>query len=145
MPDFSEYMNKPVGEMVRVLLPPGHYFGRIKGHEPVESSTNKPMLKTQFTLDSAADDVDQSLLPPQGVANKQLTVNYLMAEDFGQAAIGDMIRATGIEIDPAQGWGQYLPATVNQPVKLYVTQRPRNKEEPDGEKMEDVQKVLPVN
>lgn len=145
MPDFSEYMNKPVGEMVRVLLPPGHYYARIKGHEPVESSTKKPMLKTQFTLDSAGDDVDTSLLPPQGCANKQLTMNSMMAEDFGQAAIGDMIRATGIELDPAQGWGQYLPGTVNQPVKLYVGQRPRDKDNPDGEKMEDVLKVLPVN
>lgn len=145
MVDFSQYMDKPIGEMVRVLLPPGHYFGRVKGFEPVESATHKPMLKVQFTLDSAGDDVPADQLPPQGVANKQLTANYLMAEDFGQAAIGDMIRATGIEIDPAQGWGQYLPGIVNQPVKLYVTQRPRNKDEPDGEKMEDVQKVLPVN
>lgn len=145
MPDFSEYMNKPLGEMVRVTLPPGHYFGRIKGHEAVESSTHKPMLKTTFTLDSAGDDVPADQLPPQGVANKQVVTNALMAEDFGQAAIGDMIRATGIEVDPAQGWGQYLPGTINQPVKLYIGQRPRDKDNPDGDKMEDVQKVLPVN
>lgn len=146
MADFSQYMNIPIGQMVRTVLPPGHYFGRIKGYEPKESSEKKkPMLFVQFTLDSAGEDVPQDQLPSQGVAGKTVSVNYMMDTDFGQDDIRKMILAAGVQVDPAQGWGQYLPQIANQPVKLYIKNEPRNKDQPDGDKTERVDKVFPPN
>lgn len=143
--DFSQYMNKPIGEMKRITLPPGHYFGRVKGFELKESSkTNKPMLAVQFTLDSAGEDVDATLLPAQGVAGKTVSVNYMMDTDFGQDDIRKFIEATGVQTDPAQGWGGYLLQTSNMPVKLYIEPRKRDKDDPNSELTDDVRKVLSV-
>lgn len=146
MVDFSKFMDIPIGQMVRHVLPDGHYYGRVKKYEAKESSEKKkPMLSVSFTLDSAGEDVDQTLLPSQGVANKTVTVNYMMDTDFGQDDIRKMILACGVQVDPAQGWGQYLPQTANQPVKLYIKQRPRDKTDPNSEMTEDVNKVLSPN
>lgn len=145
MVDYSEFMNKPLGEMKRLTLPPGHYFGRVKGYEAKESSqSKKPMLSVQFTLDSAGEDVDVSGLPEQGVNGKTVTANFMMDTDFGQDDIRKFITACVPNTDPAQGWGQYLAATANQPVKLYIENRRRDKDDPNSELTEDIKKVLPV-
>lgn len=140
--DFSQYMNIPVGQMKRVTLPEGHYFGRVKHYEPKESTNGKPMLMVQFTLDSCGEDVDTTQLPEQGVSGKTVTSNYMLDTDFGRDDIRKMIEAVGVQMDPAQGWGQYLPQIKNQPVKLYIKQRPVNKDEPEGDRTEDIKKVL---
>lgn len=144
MADFSKYMDVPIGQMVRVTLPEGHYFGRIKSYEPKESTEKKkPMLNVQFTLDSAGSDVPADQLPAQGVSGKTVSVNYMMDMDFGQDAIRLLILAAGVTVDPAQGWGQYLPQIANQPVMLHIRHRPRDKNDPNSDQMEDIDKVLP--
>ena len=142
MVDFSEYMSKPIGTMRRTVLPPGHYFGRVAKVEPKESSTKKPMLAVQFKLDSAGEDVPADQLPEQGIQGKTLSVNYMLDTDFGQDDIRKMIEAIVPNVDPAQPWGQYLPQLDGQPVKLYVEQRKRDKDDPNSEMTEDVRKVL---
>lgn len=142
--DFSAYMNTPIGEMRRILAPVGHYFGRVKGYEPKESSNGKPMLAVQFTLDSAGEDVPNDQLPPQGIAGKTMTNNYMLDTDFGRDDIRKLIEACGVQTDPTQAWGQYLPQITGRPVKLYVEHRSRDKDDPNSEKMEDIRKVLPA-
>lgn len=146
MADFSEYMNKPLGDMKRVTLPKGHYFALIRKHGPKESAvSHAPMYVFQFGIQSAGDDVDTSALP-ENFANKVVSMNCMMAEDFGQDAIGEVIRAVVPDADPAQPWGQYLPRLDNQPVKIYIDHRKRNKEDTSDspEMTEDVKKVLPA-
>lgn len=147
MVDFSEFMNVPIGQMVRHVLPEGHYFGRVKSAEPKESSEKKkPMLHVTFTLDSAGEDVDPASLPANGIANKAVSAFWMMDSDFGQDDIRKFILACGVEVDPAQGWGQYVPATINQPVKLFIQPGKRNKDDtsPDAEMSDNIRKVLPV-
>lgn len=145
MVDFSQYMNKPLGEMRRILLPVGHYYGRFKNCEPKESGNGKPMLNTSFTLDSAGSDVDPTSLPEAGVAGKTVSVNYMLDTDFGQDDIRKMIEASGIQVDPAQSWGQYIAQLQNMPVLLYIDHRPREKDNPNSEMTEDIKKVLSSN
>lgn len=143
MVDYSEFMNKPLGDMKRTLLPKGTYFGRIKKHGPKESASSKaPMYTFQLAVDSAGTDVDQSQLPANGVSGKVLSINCMLAEDFGQEAIGEVIRAVVPDADPALPWGQYLPKIDNQPVAFYVDHRPRDKNDPNSEMTEDVKKVM---
>lgn len=142
MVDYSEFMNKPLGEMKKTLIPVGHYFGRIRKHGGKESSNNKPMYVFQFALDSAGDDVDPAQLANVNISGKVVSLNCMLAEDFGQDAIGEVIRAVVPDADPAQPWGTYLPRIDNQPVKLYIAHRPRDKDDPNGEQTEDVKKVL---
>lgn len=144
MADFTDYLSKPLGEMKRVVLPPGHYFATIKDWSTKESSTNKPMLVFVFTIQSAGEDVDTSLLPEQGVANKQLSYFCMLDADFGQDNIRRVIEATGIETDPAQGFGMYLNDTKGMPVLLQITNGNRDKNDPNSELQENIAKVLPV-
>jgi hypothetical protein len=141
--NFEEFFNIPIGQMVRTVLPEGHYFATVKGHEGVESGKGKPMLKWQFSIVSAGEDVPQDQLPANSIG-KTVTRQDLLSEDFGLDAIRQTIQACGIATDPAAGFGQYLPQTTGQPVKLYIKQRDRDKDDPSAGKIEDVSKVLPA-
>lgn len=142
--NFDDYMNVPMSEMKRVLLPDGHYFANIKKHDPKMSGKDKPMLNTSFALTSPGDDVPIDQLPENGVSNKVISMNSMLAEDFGRAAIGDMIRASGVPFDEAQGFGAVLPSTLNQPVKLLIGSRLSVKDDPTSERVNEVKKVLPA-
>lgn len=142
MPNFDEYLSKPVGDIKETVLPPGHYAATVKNFEPVESSGNngkpkRPMLKVQFAVQSAYDDVDPALLPKDGVS-KTLTNNFMLDQEFGQIQIKGMLEAAGIEMDPAQGLGTYLPQLQNRAVKLYIDTRTMD----DGREVENIKKVL---
>jgi hypothetical protein len=141
--NFDDYLNVPMADMKRVSLPEGHYYGRVKDYGTKESQGGKPMLNIQFTLDSCGDDVDQSQLPEKGVSGKMVSNNYMLDEDFGRAGIREVIVAAGVAFDEAQGFGTYLPSIKGQPVMLHIKQRPVDKQNPDGDKTEDIKKVLP--
>lgn len=142
--NFDDYMNVPMSEMKRVLLPDGHYFANIGKHTPKESGNGKPMLNTSITLTSADSDVEVSQLPAEGVSGKKLSINAMLAEDFGRAQIGEMIRATGVPYDEAQGFGSVLPTTENQPVKVLIGSRLMDKDDPNSERVNEIKKFLPA-
>lgn len=142
--NFDDYMNVPMSEMKRVLLPDGHYFANIRKHEPKMSGNDKPMLNSSFSLTSPGEDVPVDQLPESGVQGKVISMNSMLAEDFGRAAIGDMIRASGVPYDEAQGFGAVLPSTLNQPVKLLIGSRKMNKDDPNSETVNEIKKVLPA-
>lgn len=139
--NFDDYLNRPAGDWKRVTLPEGHYFGRVKDWKTKESGSGKPMLTFSFTLDSAGDDVTGAL-PEGGVSGKVVSVNCMLDQDFGRAAAREVVEACGIVIDEAVGLGTYLDQTKGQPVKLHIKQRPLDKDDPEGDKTEDVKKVL---
>jgi len=142
--DFSEYLSKPVGEMKRILLPPGHYHATFKNWTTKESASNKPMLVIDFALVAAGEDVPPDQLPENGVGNKKLSNFYMLAEDFGQDDIRKTLEATGQEMDPAAPFGQYLDPAKGLPVLLLVEHRRRDKDNPNSELTESISKVLPA-
>lgn len=142
--DFSEYLSKPVGEMKRTLLPPGHYHATVKDWETKESGKGKPMLVINFALVAAGEDVDQTQLPENGVSSKRLSNFYMLAEDFGQDDIRKTLEATGQEMDDAAPFGQYLDPAKGLPVLLLVGSRRREKDDPTSELMDSIEKVLPA-
>lgn len=146
--DYSKYMNTPMGEMKRTVLPKGHYFGRITSHGFKEmGADNKPAYVFGFTLDSAGDDVDVAGLPENGVAAKKISLNCMLDFDFGRDAIRETIEAAlPGQTDPTQGWGNYLTQLDGKPVKLLIEPRKRDKNDtsPDPEMTDDIKKVLPA-
>ncbi len=141
--DFSQYTNVPLGDMKRVTLPEGHYFGTVKDYELKESAqAKKPMLVFKFSLSSAGEDVQADQLPAEGVAGKVVTANYMLDQDFGRDDIRKVIEATVPGTDPTQGFGGYLPQTKGQPVKLYIKPRNLEKDNPDAGTTDDVKKVM---
>lgn len=142
--NFDDYMNVPMSDMKRILLPDGHYFGNLGKSEPKESGNGKPMLHTQVKLTSAGDDIDAAALAGIDVNGKVLSTNAMLAEDFGRAQIGEMIKATGVPYDEAQGFGTVLPSTENMPVKVLVGSRLLDKNDPNSERVNEIKKFLPA-
>lgn len=144
--DFSQYLSKPTGELKVSVLPEGHYFATIKGEPTTKESTNgKPMLVWKFAITGADEDVDQSLLPDGRIPDgKSITYNNMLDNEYGLADVGNVLRATGIEMDDARGFGEYLDQVDNLPVKLFLTNRARDKDDPNSPMIEDIKKVLPA-
>lgn len=143
MADFSEYLSKPVGEMKRVLVPEGHYHAIWKTWDTKESAKGAPMLVITYELVSPGEDVDTSALPERGIQGKKINSFYMLAEDFGQDDIRKSLEATGQQMDPAAGFGQYLDPAKGLPVTVYIVHGKRDKQDPNSELVENVQKVLP--
>lgn len=148
MPDYSEYLSKPIGDIKDDVFPEGHYAARIKAFEMRESAgangkAKRPMCMVQFTLDSAYDDVDSDALGDLKVAGAVVSNNYILDAGFGLVQLKEVVTAAGIETDPTQGLGVYLPQLPGQSVKLFMKQRPRDD---DPERFSnDIKRVLPVD
>lgn len=141
--NFDDYLNKPLGEMRRVLIPEGHYFATVRDWKTKESFKGSPMLVFTFQLSSPDEDVDTSLIPEDyNLTSKVVSQNCMLDQDFGRDDVRKTIEATGIQTDPAQPFGQYLDQTKNMPVKVYITHRPLDRDNPASNKTEQVDKVL---
>jgi hypothetical protein len=147
MPDYSEYLSKPIGDIKDEVFPEGHYAARVKNYELKESAgangkAKRPMLMVQFTLDSPYDDVDEEALGDLKVQGAVVSNNYILDAGFGLVQVKELVVAAGIPTDETQGIGTYLPQLSGQSVKLFIKQRARDD---DPERMtNDIQKVLPV-
>lgn len=143
MADFSDYLSKPIGDMRRVLTPEGHYNAIWKTWDTKESAKGEPMLVITYELVSAGEDVDTTLLPEKGIQGKKLNAFYMLKEDFGQDDIRKSLEATGQQMDPAQSFGAYLDPAKGLPVTVYIKHGRRDKQDPNSELTENVNKVLP--
>jgi hypothetical protein len=149
MVDFSEFLSKPVGDIKEVLLPIGHYVMQVTKHEPKESAgangkAKRAMYAVTFAVQSAYDDVDAAALPADGLNGIKRTTNFIIDAEFGLVQLRKMMEAAGIEMDPAESIGTYLPQLDNATLKVFVTHRLRDKDNPEGGMTEDLNKFLPV-
>lgn len=147
MVDFSNYLSKSIDTIEAPKpFPTGHYYALIKtpGWTAKESKTEKktPMVEIGFELQSADEDVDQSLLPTDGIQGKSIFNNYTLNNERGMFQLRQAIEAA---IGPAsQGLsvGDGLEQIGGQPVKLYLEQEEDNREA--GVFVTRVRKVLPA-
>lgn len=145
-PDFSEYLSAPTGDIqAPKAFPAGHYYALVGPRTPKESKNGSPMMVQQFILQSPGEDVDTSLLPPTGIQGKKVSTNFVLNTEFGMFAMKEMVAAAGVEMDPAQGIGVYLPQTDNRPVMIVLDTRLMDPNDPDSREANDVKKILPPN
>lgn len=131
--DFSQYLSKEVDSIEAPKpIPPGHYHATVKAWEAKESKEKKtPMISVSFSIVDADTDVDQDALPPGGVANRVVSTNFTLNNEFGAYQLRQMIDALGID-SKGISLGDALEHINGLPCKLQITQRMYN-DQPQAE------------
>lgn len=148
--NFDSYLDVEVDTIERPLPPPiGHYFATIKSWKTAERAYDKesgvktPVVQIDFALTSPDTDVDESMLPEKGVANRVVNNDYTLNEPMGIFQLRQLAEETCKLPVKGLKLSDMLPMLIGQPVKLYLDQR-AGKGSTEGQFFPQVKKVLPA-
>lgn len=135
MPDFSQLLRKPAGEAKRPPpLPPGDYYGIVKGYEVGDNNRNKtPYVRFQVGLqdwpDSSADEwthaeadgaVQNVTKGDVDLSKRQMRKDFFLTDD-ALWRLDEFIRTCGVN-HQGRSYEEVLPELVGQPVTVEVQQ-----------------------
>lgn len=129
--DFSKYLDVQVDTIERPSPPPvGHYFATIKSWKTGERDYAKasggpktPVVELTFSLTSPDTDIDEALLPANGIANRLVQKDYSLNEENGQFQLRFLAEETCHLDVKGLSLADLLPQLNGQEVKLYLEQR----------------------
>lgn len=124
--NFKELLSVPVDSVkAPEALPEGHYTGRLRQYEFLESSKKKtPFVRFTITLDSANEDVDAAALADVDLSKKQLRADYYLTPD-SLFRLKNLLESLKINI-AGRSFDEALPETQNMIVVVEVTRRPND-------------------
>lgn len=144
--DFSKYLEVDVESIERPAPPPpGHYFAAIKSWKTREvdykqGAGPQPVVSITFGVTAADDDVDQDLLPLNGLNGVLVSKDYSLNDELGLFQLRKLGEDTCKLPTKGLHLGDLLPMLIGCDVKVLLDQRA----DKDGNMFPQVKGVLPA-